>query len=118
MMISHANVQRVIEYMKEHETAYPSDISEALEIGYDEVGEIIKHLMHADVVEFTGMTKGEEVVCVLKKGEGKMEDWKDEMYKTLTVVSKQIGYIRKEIQELKDSIQELKEGGLEIGWKA
>jgi len=112
-MITHANVERVIEYMKEHETAYPSDISMALEIGYGEVMKITKHLIHAGVIEFTGVTvEGTEVYGFKKEG-----NWKDEMYKTLTVVSKQIGYIRKEIQELKDSIQELKEDGLEIRWK-
>lgn len=112
-MISHANVQRVIEYMKEHETAYPSDISGALEIEYGEVMEITKYLIHTGVIEFTGVTvEGTEIYGFKKEG-----NWKDEMFKTLTVVSKQIGYIRKEIQELKDSVQELKEDGLEIGWR-
>jgi len=104
-MFSHDNVERVIAYMKEHETAYPSDISDVLDIGYGEVMEITKHLIHTGVVEFTGITIEEKEVFGLKKG----TDLKDEMYKTLMVVSKQIGCIRKEIQELKDSIQELKE---------
>lgn len=44
--------ERVIAYMKEHKKAYPSDISEELEIDYDEVGEIVKHLMEEGIVEF------------------------------------------------------------------
>jgi len=44
--------ERVIAYMKEREKAYPSDISEELEIDYGEVMEITKHLIEEGIVEF------------------------------------------------------------------
>ena len=46
--------------MKEHEKAYPSDISEKLEIEFEEVMEITKHLIEEGIVGFVEDEKTEE----------------------------------------------------------
>ena len=44
------NIERVVEYMEGKEKVYPSDMSDDLDIDYDELGEVIVQLKERGIV--------------------------------------------------------------------